>query len=98
MAFQKGNKLAARPKGQVRFYEVLHRAIKQDNGERVRAAAEKLLDLAAEGEQWAAKELMDRLDGKAKQQLEATIDASVHFDETLGSAARLLEKLRKQHP
>lgn len=47
----------------------LDRAIAQDNAKRVRKAAEKLLDLAAEGEQWAVKELGDRLDGKAVQQV-----------------------------
>lgn len=39
----------------------------QDDGKRLRMAAEKLLDLAAEGEQWAVKEIADRLDGKAPQ-------------------------------
>ncbi len=47
----------------------LDRAIAQDDGERLRKAAEKLLDLAASGEMWATRELGDRLDGKAAQQL-----------------------------
>ena len=47
----------------------LNRAIAQDNAKRVRQAAEQLLDLAANGEQWAVKELADRLDGKAVQQV-----------------------------
>ncbi len=33
----------------------------------MRAAAEKLLTLAAEGEGWAIRELGDRLDGKSAQ-------------------------------
>lgn len=49
----------------------LERAIKADDSKRLRAAAEKLLDLAAVGESWAVKELGDRLDGKARQQIEA---------------------------
>jgi hypothetical protein len=61
------------------FREALNRAIKQDDGKRIRSAAEKLLDLAAEGEQWAVKELADRVDGKASQQvnLDANVKASV---------------------
>ena len=45
----------------------LNRAIAQDDGVRLRAAAEKLLDLAAAGEIPALRELGDRLDGKAAQ-------------------------------
>ena len=49
------------------FYGALSRAIAQDDGERLRRAAEKMLDLAAEGEAWAVKELRDTLDGKPTQ-------------------------------
>ena len=52
------------------WHEAIDRAIKQDDGKRLRAAAEKLLDLAADGEMWAVKELGDRLDGKPTQQTE----------------------------
>lgn len=55
-----------------KWYEALDRAIKQDEGQRLRAAAEKLLDLAAAGESWAVRELGDRLDGKPKQQTEVS--------------------------
>lgn len=48
----------------------LNRAIAQDDGKRLREAAEKLLDLAAAGEVPALKELGDRLDGKPVQQLD----------------------------
>lgn len=47
------------------FNDALRRAVKQDDGKRIRAAAEKLLDLAAEGTPWAVRELADRTDGKA---------------------------------
>jgi len=53
------------------WYSTLDRAIQQDDGKRLRAAAEKLLDLAAAGESWAVKEMGDRLDGKPRQQIEA---------------------------
>jgi hypothetical protein len=49
------------------FWRAIDKAIAQDNGERLRKAAERLLDLAAQGEQWAVKELGDRLDGKPAQ-------------------------------
>ena len=50
-----------------RWANALSRAIAQDDGERLRKAAEKLLDCAAEGEPWAVRELADRLDGKPAQ-------------------------------
>ncbi len=49
--------------------QTLERAITQDDGKRLRGAAEKLLDLAEAGEPWAVKELADRLDGKVAQSL-----------------------------
>ena len=64
MAFEKGNSLGAKSR---MFDAALKRAIAQDDGVRLRSAAEKLLSLAAEGEAWAIKELADRLDGKSQQ-------------------------------
>lgn len=64
MAFEPGNKHAAKSR---MFDAALKRAIAQDDGERLRKAAEKLLDLAAEGQAWAITQLADRLDGKAPQ-------------------------------
>lgn len=64
MAFEKGNQLGAKSR---MFDGALKRAIAQDDGKRLREAAEKLLSLAASGEAWAIKELADRLDGKAQQ-------------------------------
>jgi hypothetical protein len=52
------------------FRDALRRAIAQDSGKRIRDTAEKLLDLAAAGEPWAVKELVDRTDGKAIQGVE----------------------------
>ena len=55
--------------------ETLRRTIAQDRSDRVRQAAERLLDKAAKGEPWAIKELADRLDGKAvPSKLEACIE------------------------
>jgi hypothetical protein len=66
MAAPIGNKNAAKSR---LFEQALHRAIAQDSGERIRLAAEKLLDKAAEGEIWAVQMLADRLDGKPTQQV-----------------------------
>lgn len=52
------------------FQAAIKRAIAQDDGKRLRAAAEKLLDKAADGELWAIKELADRLDGRSLQPVE----------------------------
>jgi hypothetical protein len=60
-----GNKNAC--KGKV-WADALHRAIAQDQGNRVRLAAEKLLDEASRGQQWAIRELADRLDGRPRQE------------------------------
>lgn len=64
---QPGNNNATKNKV---WIAALNRAIAQDDGKRLRAAAEKLLDLAAAGEIPALRELGDRLDGKPKQQID----------------------------
>jgi hypothetical protein len=64
MAFEKGNQLGAKSRA---FDGALRRAIAQDDGKRLREAAEKLLTYASEGQAWAIKELADRLDGKSQQ-------------------------------
>lgn len=56
----------------------LTRALAQDNGMRLRKAAEQLLDLAAAGEPWAVKEIADRLDGKSVQAVDLTATVVVH--------------------
>lgn len=70
MAAPKGNQNAANGR---MFFRALNRAITQEDGARLRAAAEKLLDLAAAGEPWAVRELADRLDGKATQVIDAVV-------------------------
>jgi hypothetical protein len=42
-------------------------AVAANNPRAIRKIARKLLDLAAKGEPWAIKELIDRVDGKAVQ-------------------------------
>lgn len=48
----------------------IRRAIAQSDPERLRRIAEKLLDMAADGDLGAMRELGDRVDGKPKQQTE----------------------------
>ena len=76
MAAPIGNRNAQ--KGKV-YFDALRKAMAQDDHLRVRKAANKLLDLAAEGEQWAIKVLADRLDGKPAQEtfLESKSDGSL---------------------
>jgi hypothetical protein len=67
------NKQPQRPRTQQRFSEQLRKIIAQEDlelGERNRRlykAASKLLTCAAKGEEWAIKELANRLDGRAFQ-------------------------------
>lgn len=71
MAWQKGQ--SGNPEGPVkqkRFYAALDRAIAQEDGKKLRDAADKLLDNAAAGEPWAIQMLADRLDGKPAQQVQ----------------------------
>ena len=65
MAAPSGNQNAAKGK---QFYDALRRAMASDDFARVRKAADRLLDKAAEGEPWAIAELANRLDGKPAQQ------------------------------
>lgn len=59
-------------KREKKFLAALERALSQDTADRLREAAEKLLTYAAAGEPWAINMLADRLDGRPKQQIEAT--------------------------
>lgn len=80
MPWQPGQ--SGNPEGPVkakRFYAALDRAIVQEDGKRLRTAAEKLLDLAAAGESWAMQMLADRLDGKPSQELQHSGDLVVNL-------------------
>ena len=67
-----GNRNASKSKP---FWHAIDRAIAQEDGKRLRDAAEKLLNFAAAGEEWAIKELGDRLDGKCAQAVVLSGDA-----------------------
>lgn len=74
---QSGNPDGARK--EKKFFAALSRAIIQEDGKRVREAAEQLLTLAAAGEAWAIKELRDTLDGKPAQTIAGDPDAPPAF-------------------
>lgn len=86
MPFQPGQ--SGNPSGykrEAKFRAALDRAIAQDDGKRLRGAAEKLLDLASAGESWAVKELADRLDGKPAQ----TVDVGNKDGEEFKTVSRI---------
>lgn len=76
MAFQKGNKLAAKSRD---FEKTLRRAIEQDEWKRVRDGCEKLLDSFAAGEPWALQLVRDTLDGRPVPQIDAIDDQGRPF-------------------
>lgn len=49
------------------FYNQLRKVLVQEDQLKLRKIAEKLVKAAEEGEAWAVKEIMDRVDGKAVQ-------------------------------
>jgi hypothetical protein len=59
-----GNQNASKSKRM--FNSALKRALTQ-GPQRLEAVVEKLISLAEQGESWAVKELIDRVDGKAPQ-------------------------------
>ena len=52
------------------FYNQLRVALVQEDSRRLRTIADKLVKAAEQGEPWAVKEIMDRVDGKAVQSSE----------------------------
>jgi hypothetical protein len=89
MPFQKGNKLAAKDK---LFARTLKRALDDEDGVKLRKCAEKVIELAVEGERWACEMLRDTLDGRPATNLIATDDEGreltvglVAFGPTAGS-------------
>lgn len=87
--FEKGNKHGEKAK---LWSRALKRAIDSDSHHRLNLAANSLLDQAAAGEEWAIKELANRLDGKAIQAVELDGHVSVmpHILQANELKARLL--------
>lgn len=57
--------------------DALNRAIAQQDGKKLRAMADKLIAQAMKGDVSALKEIGDRLDGKAIQQVEAKVEGRI---------------------
>jgi len=96
MAAPKGNLNAAKSGT---FADALRKVIAQDGGKRLRAAAEKLMDLASDGTPWAVKELADRIDGKAFQSVQLVGDSENPLEVKVRhgmdkDAVELLSKIR----
>jgi ribosomal protein L17 len=95
MAFQKGNKLAAKS-GQ--FGHELQKAIAQGDPEKLRRIAEKLLSLAEAGDLAAIREVADRLDGKAVQTVNATVEHTVDVGSSDTFADKIERALQQRAP
>lgn len=54
------------------FHDAVRKACVQEDWKRVNQGVNELLHKVAEGERWALELLRDTLDGKPKQQIEAT--------------------------
>lgn len=63
------------------FWAAVNRVLVEKSGlakiDALEEIAGKLIEAAQAGEQWAIKELADRLDGKAIQQIDATVDGNL---------------------
>lgn len=71
MAAPVGNKFAAKAKI---VTDAIRKAIVQEDGKRLRQGVDKLMEAFAAGEPWALQFVTDRLDGKAHQTSEITVN------------------------
>ena len=69
MPFEPGNQLGAKRR---LFEQNIKRALAADDYQKLRRIADKVVELAEEGERWAVELLRDTLDGKPAQQIVAT--------------------------
>ena len=69
MPFEKGHDHGRKRR---KFEQAIDRILIQNDGAALRRVAQKVWDLAEEGERWACEMLRDTLDGKPAQQLIAT--------------------------
>ena len=54
------------------FFDQLRKELVQEDAVKLRMIARKLVEAAQDGEPWAVKEIMDRVDGKAVQTTEVS--------------------------
>ena len=74
MPFEKGNNLGANAK---RVQSLLERIVTQDDGAKLRAGLDKVMELFADGDKWAIEYVTDRLDGKATQTTNVNITKQI---------------------
>jgi flagellar hook-basal body complex protein FliE len=77
----KGNQNAK--KGKL-FADQLRKVLVQNDALKLRQVTEKLVDAAVEGEPWAVKEVIDRMDGKAVQATEISGPDGSEFVKGIG--------------
>ena len=73
------------------FYDSLRLALVQEDRKSLRKITDKLVKAAEEGDAWAVKEIMDRMDGKPVQSTEIT-GADGGLFETLSTVNIVLKK------
>jgi hypothetical protein len=84
MPFEKGNRLA----GKARLFERTVRRVIHQNPNKMRSIAEKLIDMAVEGNLGAIGLLAERLDGKAPQTVSINKKVKiVHAEDIAGKLA-----------
>ena len=66
------------------FYDQLRKVLVQEDALKLRAIATKLIEAAEDGEPWAVKEIMDRMDGKPIQAQEITGADGAEFVKGIG--------------
>lgn len=74
-----GNKNATKNRP---WAEAINRALLSEDGKKLRALADKIIDKALEGDVQALKEVGDRMDGKPAQALEHSGDLIVRINQT----------------
>lgn len=85
---QPGNQNAK--KGKL-FYDALRIALLQEDRKKLRSITDKLVKAAENGDAWAVKEIMDRMDGKPVQSTEISgLDGGIF--ETLNTINIVLKK------
>lgn len=91
MAAPVGNKNAS--KGRL-FEGAIRRAVASEDYAALNRIAQKLVDMAEEGNIMAIKEVADRLDGKVKEKIELSGDAENPVQVFTQNAGELLKKIR----
>ena len=104
MAWKKGEtgNAGGRPKERP-FLDALRIALNEENGDqkkkRLRVIADKLVRAAEEGEAWAIKEVMDRVDGKPAQTADVNVTADhthTHVSEPVSETAHWIEGVLRE--